>query len=73
MLGAPLEKSPSRLPTPLAIPAAQNLPPTRSLADVEKEHILQVLDLVQGNRSLAARMLQIGRNTLARKLKDYGL
>ncbi len=73
LLGAPLEMSPSRLPTPLAIPAAQNLPPTRSLADVEKEHILQVLDLVQGNRSLAARMLQIGRNTLARKLKDYGL
>ncbi|MBI5498442.1 MAG: sigma-54-dependent Fis family transcriptional regulator [Deltaproteobacteria bacterium] len=72
-LHAPSEMSPSRLPTPLAIPLSGNLPPTKPLADVEKEHILHVLDLVQGNRSLAARVLQIGRNTLARKLKDYGM
>jgi Nif-specific regulatory protein len=72
MLSAPSEMNPARLPTPLAVPMVGGSS-VRSLADVEKEHILQVLDLVEGNRSHAARMLQIGRNTLARKLKDYGL
>ncbi|MGI5865804.1 MAG: sigma-54 interaction domain-containing protein [Myxococcales bacterium] len=44
----------------------------RPLAEVEREHILQVLDRVGGNRSLASRLLGIGRNTLARKLRSYG-
>jgi Nif-specific regulatory protein len=42
------------------------------LAEVEKRHILRVLDACKGNRTAAARSLQIGRNTLARKLKEYG-
>jgi len=49
------------------------VPQVRSLHDVEKEHILMVLGQVGGNRSLAAKLLQIGRNTLTRKLKEYGL
>jgi Nif-specific regulatory protein len=44
----------------------------RSLADVERDHILGTLESVGGNRSRAAALLGIGRNTLARKLKDYG-
>ena len=47
------------------------LPPT--LAQVEKKHILWVLERSKGNRTQAAKMLDIGRNTLARKLKDFGL
>ena len=43
------------------------------LEDVERSHILGVLERVEGNRTLAARLLGIGRNTLARKLKQYGL
>ncbi|MBZ4419839.1 sigma 54-interacting transcriptional regulator [Myxococcus sp. RHSTA-1-4] len=43
------------------------------LAEVERRHILRVLDAVKGNRTAAARVLEIGRNTLARKLKEYGL
>ncbi|HZI15382.1 MAG TPA: helix-turn-helix domain-containing protein, partial [Myxococcus sp.] len=43
------------------------------LAEVERRHILHVLDAVKGNRTAAARVLEIGRNTLARKLKEYGL
>jgi len=43
-----------------------------SLAEVERRHILRVLNKVDGNRTLAAKLLGIGRNTLARKLKKYG-
>jgi Nif-specific regulatory protein len=32
-----------------------------------------VLDSVKGNRTAAAKVLQIGRNTLGRKLKEYGI
>ncbi len=46
-------------------------PPT--LAEVEKKHILWVLERAKNNRTAAAKLLDIGRNTLARKLKDYGL
>lgn len=43
------------------------------LAEVERRHILRVLEAVKGNRTAAAKVLEIGRNTLARKLKEYGL
>ncbi|MDY7231029.1 sigma-54-dependent Fis family transcriptional regulator [Hyalangium rubrum] len=43
------------------------------LAEVERRHILHVLEAVKGNRTAAAKALEIGRNTLARKLKEYGL
>jgi DNA-binding NtrC family response regulator len=41
------------------------------LAEVERAHIRRVLERVQGNRSLAARLLGIDRGTLARKLRQY--
>ena len=44
-----------------------------SLAEVEKRHILNVLEGVNGNRSKAANLLGIHRDTLLRKLKQYGL
>jgi Nif-specific regulatory protein len=43
------------------------------LAEVEKRHILRTLEAVAGNRTRAASVLGIGRNTLARKLKQYGI
>ena len=43
------------------------------LAEVEKRVILQALEVAKGDRTLAAAMLDIGRTTLYRKLKDYGL
>src|SRR6185436_6106797 len=57
---------------PVAVPiSADNLPAELlSLAEVERRHILRVLDACKGNRTAAARALQIGRNTLARKLKE---
>ena len=41
----------------------------RPLREVEREYILHVLGTVNGNRSAAARLLGIGRNTLLRKIK----
>jgi len=41
------------------------------LADIEKEHILAVIDMVHGNKSEAAQILGIHRDTLLRKLKKY--
>ncbi len=46
-------------------------PVARTLADVERIHILSVLDSVDGNRTKAAAILGIGSATLFRKLKDY--
>ena len=43
------------------------------LAEVEKQTILKALDYTKGDRTVAAAMLGIGRTTLYRKLKDYGL
>ena len=43
--------------------------PPRPLAEVEAEHIREALRYCRQNRSEAARLLGIGRNTLWRKLK----
>jgi DNA-binding NtrC family response regulator len=45
----------------------------RSLAEVEKAHILHVLDVLEGNQTEASLILGIGRSTLWRKLREYGL
>ena len=42
------------------------------LSDVEKEYILAVLELNDGNQRRTAEQLQIGSATLYRKLKKYG-
>jgi two-component system response regulator HydG len=43
----------------------------RSLAEVERAHILHVLDACDGSQVEAARVLGIARNTLWRKLRTY--
>ncbi len=43
------------------------------LAEVEKRAIVQAIDYTKGDRTVAAAMLGIGRTTLYRKLKEYGL
>ena len=44
----------------------------RLLADVEKEHILAVLQETGGRREMTAEILGIHRKTLRRKLAEYG-
>ncbi|MBX3125742.1 MAG: sigma-54-dependent Fis family transcriptional regulator [Polyangiaceae bacterium] len=41
------------------------------LSQVEKTHILNVLETADGNKALAARLLGVDRKTLYRKLKEY--
>jgi Nif-specific regulatory protein len=44
----------------------------RPLAEVEREHVLRTMATVEDNRTRAAELLGIGRNTLHRKLKGWG-
>ncbi|MBI3195890.1 MAG: sigma-54-dependent Fis family transcriptional regulator, partial [Ignavibacteriae bacterium] len=44
-----------------------------SLAESEKNHIQFILHSVKWNISQAAKILQIGRNTLYAKMKEYGI
>lgn len=44
-----------------------------TLAEVEARHIARVLSHVQGQIGTAAQILGIHRNTLTRKLREYGL
>jgi len=53
---------------------AHPAPPVKSLREVEKNHILNILSKTHGNNySEAARILGISRVTLYNKLKAYGL
>ncbi len=56
---------------PAARAALAGAPVLRSLAEVEREHILKVLSACDGSPASAARVLGIGRNTLWRKLRSY--
>ena len=44
-----------------------------TLAQIEREAIVQTLQRHAGNRQVAARVLEIGLATLYRKLKEYNL
>jgi two-component system response regulator HydG len=56
-------------PVPAA-PAGDRLP---SLAEAERAHIVRVLEAVQWNKKEAARVLDISRGTLYRKIGEYML
>lgn len=43
-----------------------------TLEDIEREHILRVLEECGGNQTRAAEMLDIDRVTLHNRLKKYG-
>jgi len=45
----------------------------RTMTDVEKEHILNVFRYCDGNQSETAKILNIHRNTLRNKLREYGI
>lgn len=61
---------------PAAITEAFSSPeetPAQSLADIEKEGIIQALQQVNGNRRKASEILGIGLRTLYDKLKKYNI
>ncbi|GJL67242.1 MAG: sigma-54-dependent Fis family transcriptional regulator [Nitrospirales bacterium] len=45
----------------------------KTLEQLEREHILRVLDAFGGDESRAAEILGVHRKTIQRKLKEYGL
>ena len=48
-------------------------PEPRSLADMERQHILATLSITGWNKSRAATILGIERSTLDRKIRRYEL
>ena len=56
--------------TPAPTPTGDRLP---SLAEAERAHIVRVLEAVQWNKKEAARVLDISRGTLYRKIVEYQL
>jgi DNA-binding NtrC family response regulator len=48
-------------------------PPIVPLAELEKRAILDALRYTKGDRTMAASLLGVGRTTLYRKLKEYGV
>jgi DNA-binding NtrC family response regulator len=62
---------PSDLPPEMGVTAAADS--SRSLDELERQHILQLLEDCGGNRSRVARILGISRRTVYRKLRQYGI
>ena len=62
------ERKPASTPTPSEVPLED-----WALATVERRHIETVLAFTKGNKSEAARILDIARTTLDRKLASYGI
>ena len=48
-------------------------PGVRTLADLEREAILDAIRTLNGDKLQAAKLLGIGKTTLYRKLKEYGI
>ena len=47
--------------------------PILPLAEMEKRAIVQALQYTKGDRVMASHLLGIGRTTLYRKIKEYGI
>jgi two-component system response regulator HydG len=63
---------PEHLPEELTAPDRPVPAAARTLAEVERDHVLAVLEACGGSPVEAAKRLGIGRNTLWRKLRSYG-
>ena len=71
-LKLPRKKGPARTATPTG-GVATTVGELEPLKDVERRHILAVYEAVGNNKSQAARVLEIGLQTMHRKLKAYGV
>ncbi len=60
-------------PAPDRMPLDSPTPASWSLIEVERQAILRALDATSFNRTAAARLLQVHRSTLLRKMRTLGL
>jgi len=67
------EDLPPHVAAGLSLGPSPALPKQTTLAEAERAHILQTLERFGRNHSGAAGALGIGRTTLWRKLKEYGI
>jgi len=67
------EQAQDTISAPASAITAHLAPDSVDLKSVEQEHILRVLQMVNGNKSEAAKRLDIGLATLYRKLKEYNV
>ncbi len=67
------EDLPPHVSAALQLGPSPMLPRQVTLAEAEREHILQTIERFGRNHSGAAEALGIGRTTLWRKLKEYGI
>jgi two-component system response regulator HydG len=51
----------------------EDSPPVKTLADLERDAILGTIRRLNGDKLQAAKLLGIGKTTLYRKLKEYGI
>ena len=58
---------------PAVVSAASAMPAVGTVRETEKQLIIQALEAVDGNRTLAAERIGMSRRTLHRKLHRYGL
>ena len=50
-----------------------DLPELLTLEEIERRHVLRVLEACKGNRTDAAKILDLDRKTLYRKLLRWGV
>jgi DNA-binding NtrC family response regulator len=55
------------------LPGSPEAHPVLSIAAIERQAILSTIAQLNGDKLMAARLLGIGKTTLYRKLKEYGL
>ncbi|MEZ4330814.1 MAG: sigma-54 dependent transcriptional regulator [Myxococcota bacterium] len=58
---------------PAPIPVTEGVPRGLTLREIERRAIVQALEDCKGNRSHAAKLLDIDRSTLRRKMQEYGI
>jgi two-component system response regulator HydG len=72
-LAPSLHPEETRLPAPRPDTGLPSEPHAVALGDLERDHIVEVLRQVRGNRMAAAKVLGISRRALYRRLERYGI
>jgi len=67
------QSRPKMTKPPMPTDASLTAPSITSLAEIEKQTILHALKALEGDKLAAAKLLGIGKTTMYRKLKEYGL